>query len=156
GQLVLNIEPSRTVQRRQARHRSRGENRMRALKLSFAVLVCVAAVGCASQTPYRAGTLQQIRYGEVIDTKEIQVEGYSTRVGTWGGASVGRAVGYTKGGDRLIAGAIGGVAGAIAGEALEKKARAKDGFEITVRMDDGSTVAVIQEADAGTFEAGDR
>lgn len=130
---------------------------MRAYPLSLAALLCAAAAGCATtQTPQRAGTLQQIRYGEVVDTREVDVEGYSTRVGTWGGATVGRAVGITNGGDRLIAGAIGGVAGALAGEALEKKARTKDGYEITVRMDDGSTIAVIQEADAGTFEAGER
>jgi outer membrane lipoprotein SlyB len=132
----------------------------RSSSIACLLAVATAAAGCASQStfgpPSRANTAQ-VRYGEVVETRDIEIEGQATNIGRWGGASVGRAVGYTKGGDRFIAGAIGGVAGAIAGEAIERKVRTKDGQEITVRFeDDGSELLVLQEAeDDAVFAAGD-
>jgi outer membrane lipoprotein SlyB len=53
-------------------------------------------------------------------------------------------------------GAIGGaVLGGIAGQAVEQNATGKRGVEVTVKLDSGQMVAIMQEADE-TFRPGDR
>ena len=42
---------------------------------------------------------------------------------------------------------IGAVAGAIAGSAIEEGVTRKDALEITVKLDGGSMIAIVQEAD---------
>ena len=49
---------------------------------------------------------------------------------------------------------MGGVAGAVAGEAIEKKITTEDGLEITVRLDSSDTIAVVQAQDV-LFVPGD-
>ena len=62
----------------------------------------------------------------------------------------------SDGGDtRDVAQAVGGIAGAVAGEAIEKKITAEDGLEITVRLDNSNTIAVVQAHDE-LFVSGDR
>ncbi len=57
----------------------------------------------------------------------------------------------------ILAGAVlGSVAGGIAGQAAEQVGTRKNGVEITVRLDNGSLTAITQEADATTFNPGDR
>ncbi|HEY5624477.1 MAG TPA: hypothetical protein VIV14_12010 [Gammaproteobacteria bacterium] len=131
-------------------------------------MVIIAAVltsGCA--TPSSSGsvyprhdtrTAYNVEYGEVIATRVVEIEGETSFVGVWGGATVGRAAGgaLSGGGDtRRVAQAVGGVAGAVAGEALEKKITAEDGLEITVRLDSNDTIVVVQEHDV-VFLPGDR
>ena len=50
---------------------------------------------------------------------------------------------------------IGAVAGGLAGSAAEEAVTRKDAFEITVKLDGGGLIAVVQEADE-KFNAGDR
>ena len=47
------------------------------------------------------------------------------------------------------------IAGAAAGRALETAATRQQGIEITVRLDDGDTVAIVQSASVG-FSSGER
>ena len=48
-----------------------------------------------------------------------------------------------------------GVAGAVAGAAIERKVTAEEGLEITVRLDGDTTIAVVQAADV-RFVPGER
>jgi ABC-type enterobactin transport system permease subunit len=48
---------------------------------------------------------------------------------------------------RAVAAVLAGVAGGVAGNALEHKATSKDALEITVRLDSGEMRAIVQEAD---------
>jgi outer membrane lipoprotein SlyB len=48
------------------------------------------------------------------------------------------------------------VAGAVVGQAVEEVATRKRAQEITIRLDDGSTVSVTQESSTGLFMDGDR
>ncbi|MGB9643436.1 MAG: hypothetical protein ACPL3Q_09635, partial [Candidatus Ratteibacteria bacterium] len=51
---------------------------------------------------------------------------------------------------------IGGAAGAVAGGAIEKKLTTKVGLEITVKLEDGRTVAIVQEkTPEDNFKSGD-
>jgi outer membrane lipoprotein SlyB len=54
-----------------------------------------------------------------------------------------------------VARAVGGVAGAVAGQAIERKVTAEEGLEITVLLDSSETVAVVQARDV-EFASGDR
>ena len=54
------------------------------------------------------------------------------------------------------ASAGGAVAGAIVGQQVEKSLTKKLAQEITIEMDDGSTVVVVQEMKEPPFNAGDR
>lgn len=68
------------------------------------------------------------------------------------GGVLGNQVGGGRGRDiATIAGAVGGV---VAGNEIEKRVRSTKSYEITVRMDDGSS-RVIQEASTPTWRTGD-
>ncbi len=66
---------------------------------------------------------------------------------------MGRTISH--GGGHYIASAVGAVAGAVAGEQIEKNARRQKGFEILVELDKGGSIAVVQPADQ-TFAPGER
>jgi outer membrane lipoprotein SlyB len=59
------------------------------------------------------------------------------------------------GGGRAAATVLGAVGGGIAGNVIERNVTAQDGQEIVVRLDSGSTIAVVQGG-AREFEAGER
>jgi outer membrane lipoprotein SlyB len=98
-----------------------------------------------------------VEYGEVVSTRVVKIEGDASYISSWGGAEVGRAIGSTVDdrGTRRIARAVGGVAGAVAGQAIERKITAEDGIEITVELDSNSTVAIVQAQDVA-FSPGQR
>jgi outer membrane lipoprotein SlyB len=54
-----------------------------------------------------------------------------------------------------VAAVLGAVAGGVAGHFIEQGVTAKRGVEVTVKLDNGSMVAITQEADE-TFRPGDR
>ncbi len=51
---------------------------------------------------------------------------------------------------------MGAVAGAVVGQQVEKKLTEKRAQEVTISMDDGQTVVVVQEAREAGFVVGDR
>ena len=72
-----------------------------------------------------------------------------TGVGTAAGAVLGGIAGSNVGGGiGQVAGAIGGaILGGIIGQNVEKSANERQGVEITVLLDSGKYIAVVQEAD---------
>ena len=65
------------------------------------------------------------------------------------GSSVGGGTGRTL---AIIGGAL---LGAVAGNAVEEQVGKKDGLEITIRLDNGETRVIAQEADV-PFSVGQR
>lgn len=129
-----------------------------------AVIVAVAALaGCApglgggSYTRDEARREQNVRLGMVESVRPVQIEGTRSGVGPAAGAVVGGVAGSTVGGGRgsAVAAVIGAVAGGVAGQALEEGGTRKNGVEVTVKLDSGALVAIVQEADE-IFRAGDR
>lgn len=129
-----------------------------------AVLVLVAALaGCAQGLGGGAYTRdevrreQNVRMGTVESVRPVQIEGTRTGVGPAAGAVVGGIAGSTVGGGRGSAAAavLGAVAGGVAGQAVEQGTTRRAGVEITVKLDSGALVAIVQEADE-QFRAGDR
>jgi outer membrane lipoprotein SlyB len=133
--------------------RSRAMNQLNAVSL----LLCVALVGgCAEMgslggTKYgetdRAAATQSERNGTIARLENIQVDsqykmGVGTAVGAVAGGLLGAAVGDTG---ATVAGAVlGGAAGTYA----ESKFAKKDAQRITVNMQTGGQVTIVQPLDA--------
>ncbi|GGC99639.1 outer membrane lipoprotein [Halopseudomonas salina] len=134
------------------------------------VLICMLGSllvlsGCASsltgETYSRddARRPQVVRTGVVETVRPVQIEGSKTIIGPAAGAAIGGVAGSGVGGGRgaAIATVIGAVAGGMAGAAAEEGITRAQGVEITVREDDGSMRAYVQEASPEvTFRPGDR
>lgn len=123
----------------------------------------VFIAGCASSLSGNVYSRDQARQahtvheGTVILVREVQIEGTDSGFGTIGGAVMGAALGSTVGGGsgRIVATAAGGVGGALAGSAIEEGVTRQTGLEITVQLDNGEVLAVVQAADE-RFDEGDR
>lgn len=136
------------------------DKRMQAAVLVIAVAAlagCAQGLGGGSYTREEARREQNVRLGIVESVRPVQIEGTRSGVGPAAGAVVGGVAGSTVGGGRgsAIAAVIGAVAGGVAGQAVEEGTTRKNGVEVTVKLDSGALVAIVQEADE-TFRAGDR
>lgn len=133
-----------------------------AVLLALATLVLVA--GCA---PERSGDVyqrgealraQSVEFGTIESLRPVRIDGGQSGVGTVGGAVLGGIAGSTIGGGRgSTAGAVAGaILGGIVGSAVEKDVTKANGVEVTVRLDSGRMVAIVQEGSADEFRPGDR
>ena len=120
------------------------------------VLVLSAMLGaCASSNSgsvysrEEARKVQTVKTGVIESVRLVKLEGTRSPVGTVAGAAVGGVAGSSVGNGKgsAVAAVIGAVVGGIAGSAAEEGLTRKDGLEITVKLDSGSMVAVVQEAD---------
>jgi outer membrane lipoprotein SlyB len=104
-----------------------------------------------------ARKVQTVRMGVVESVRSVKLEGTKTPIGSVAGAAVGGVAGNSigKGDDNIIGAVIGAVVGGLAGAAIEEGITRKDAFEITVKLDNGTLIAVVQEADE-QFKAGDK
>ena len=128
-------------------------------------LACVAVVagcaypgmGSADYRRYEARGEQSVRFGVVESVRDVKIGTYDTGVGTATGAVLGGLAGSNVGrGNGEVAGALAGaVIGGIIGQNVEKSANERPGIEVTVLLDSGKYIAVVQEADE-PFRAGDR
>jgi len=120
--------------------------------LLFLLLITAGLVGCASNlsgdTYSRSDvrTAQQVEYGAIVHLRPVQIEGTKTPIGGGAGAVAGGIAGSTVGGGKgsAIMAVIGAVAGGMAGAAVEEGVTRSQGVEITVKLDSGRTVAVVQ------------
>ena len=137
---------------------------MRTFKLTLTLTFILSlTLGCASRTSSNVYSRDQAQMahhvdeGEIINVRPVEIEGSVSGLGTIAGANIGYAVGGTigEGSGREVAEALGMVGGALLGSAAEEAASHQRGLEITVQMDHGEIIAVVQAADEG-FQVGDR
>jgi outer membrane lipoprotein SlyB len=132
-----------------------------ALIVGFSLLIavsgCARGLGGGDYSRRDARQAYRVQYGAVVATRPVTIEGEYTNLGTVGGGAVGYSLGRVIGdGDSSrVAGAVGGVAGAVAGREVEKAATTEAGLEITLDMDRGDTLVIVQSSDVG-FRAGER
>ncbi|MHC6224385.1 outer membrane lipoprotein [Pseudomonas sp. X10] len=121
--------------------------------------------GCASNltgdsySRDEARRVQTVRMGTIEALRPVKIEGTKTPIGGGAGAIVGGVAGSAVGGGRgsIVAAVIGAVAGGLAGSAAEEGLTRTQGVEITVREDDGSTRAYVQQVqDNEIFRVGER
>jgi outer membrane lipoprotein SlyB len=89
----------------------------------------------------------------------VKIEGTKTPIGGAAGAVVGGVGGSAIGGGKgsIVAAVIGAVAGGLVGSAAEEGLTRTQGVEITVREDDGSMRAYVQEVQPNeVFRVGER
>lgn len=135
---------------------------MQMMRIIIAVTVVVILGGCTTSrsgsvyTHEQARRVQQVETGVVTGVRTVQIEG-ERGVGTLGGAAIGGIAGSSVGGGRgqAIMTVAGGILGGIIGAATEEGITRKDALQITVRLDSGRTVAIVQEADV-QFTVGDK
>ena len=118
---------------------------------------CAPGLGGSSYTREQARREQTVRMGVVESVREVKIEGTRSGVGPAAGAVAGGVAGSTIGGGRgsAVAAVLGAVVGGVAGQAAEQGVTGRRGVEVTVKLDNGSMVAITQEADE-TFRPGDR
>jgi outer membrane lipoprotein SlyB len=129
-----------------------------ALVIAVATLAgCAQGLGGGSYSREEARREQNVRLGMVESVRPVQIEGTRTIIGPAAGAVVGGVAGSTVGGGRGsdVATVLGAVIGGVAGQAAEQGVTRKNGVEVTVKLDSGALVAIVQEADE-IFRAGDR
>ena len=135
------------------------------LKVLVVVLACAVAVGCGPQQSSLSGStysrdsarqVQTFTEGEVVMVREVTIQGKAGAAGAVAGGVMGYAVGNLFGGGRgrTLARSAGTVGGAAAGGAAQKAATTEKGLEITVKLDSGQTITVVQAADR-VFRVGD-
>lgn len=136
---------------------------MRILKLLLVAFLAVFLAACASSNSgsvYKrddARKVQTVKTGVVESVRTVKLEGTKSPVGTVAGGAVGGIAGSSVGHGRgsAIGAVIGAVAGGIAGSAIEEGVTRKDALEITVKLDGGAMIAIVQEADE-EFRPGDK
>lgn len=116
-----------------------------------------------------AGAVQNVQEGTVVSTRVVKIDGRATNMGRLVGAGIGTAVGSVTvpyesetriyesepgvisidGTDNRAqnraAMAVGGAVGMVVGQEVEKMITAKKAQELTIALDQGETVVVVQE-----------
>jgi outer membrane lipoprotein SlyB len=84
--------------------------------------------------------------GVIVEVKEVDVPGKGSGIGAVAGGVGGAVVGHEIGDGSRAGTAVGAVVGAVAGHQIERQARMHKRYDITVRMNDGSTRALSDES----------
>lgn len=137
------------------------------LRLIVAALAVAATAGLGACASSSAGNVysrdearqaQVVKYGTVEAVQPVKIEGRAGYLGAATGAVLGGLAGSTVGGGtgQKAAAVAGAVAGGVAGQAGERLMTKADGLEITVRLENGNVMAVVQEQSEQQFQVGQR
>lgn len=129
---------------------------------SLLFLGIATVAGCATHkgpntfNRSEVGAKQTVSAGTVTGVRDVTITTDGSNVGTAIGAVLGGLAGSTVGGGRGQTAAT--VGGAAAGAAVGNAASSSTtpGVEVTVQLDDGRTVAVVQAGTSNEFRTGDR
>ena len=121
---------------------------------------CAPKVGGNDYNASGAQSSYKVQYGTVESVRTVSINNDSdgkTAIGAVGGGVVGGILGNMIGGGRgrTLATAVGVGAGALAGAAASGAVGNQTGVEVTVRLDNGGVIAVVQGADI-SFTPGQR
>lgn len=116
-----------------------------------------ATRGTSAKNSSNSAPARCVNCGQIELVREIVTRGQGSGLGAVGGAVVGGAVGNQVGAGRgrdlaTVAGAVGG---AVAGNEIEKRSKSTKSYEITVRLNDGSS-RVVSETNPPMWRPGDR
>lgn len=141
-------------------------NKMTAILAS--ALLGLTVAGCAgpnlsgeSYSRHEVRRVQTVDYGIVESARLVVIEGrHDGVVGTGAGAVIGGIAGRQVGGGsgKDIMTVVGAVAGGVAGQRIEQGMTRKQGQEVTVRLETGELISVVQEVNAQgpVLQPGDR
>ncbi len=131
--------------------------------LSVVLTMALALVACASSSPdvIKRGDAQQmaqVQDGVVLSVRPVVVDGSQSGIGAGVGGVVGAIGGYSGSGvarEGQILGVLAGVAGAAAGNAIERMSTREDAVEILVQLKGGDRRAIVQAKGTEVLAAGD-
>ncbi len=129
------------------------------LALTLPVFGGCAQVGGSDYRTTGAQQAYQVEFGTVVSTRPVKINdgGVDTAVGAVGGGVIGGVVGNMIGaGQGNTLATIGGaLLGALAGGGAGRAVGTQDGVEVTVTMDSGKNMVIVQGADL-VFASGQR
>lgn len=133
------------------------------LKLACSAAVVLALAACASSSPdvIQRGDAQrmaQVQDGVVLSVRNVVVDGSQTGAGAAVGGVVGAIGGYSGSNvprEAQVLGVLAGVAGAAAGNAIERFSTKEDAVEILVQLKGGDRRAIVQAKGNEQLVAGD-
>jgi outer membrane lipoprotein SlyB len=108
--------------------------------------------------PARVATVATCAECGVIESvREVDAKGKGSGLGAVGGGVVGGLLGNQVGAGRGkdVMTVVGAVGGALAGNEVEKRVKTTKSYEVSVRLNDGTT-RVISEAGQPTWHVGDK
>lgn len=135
------------------------QSRWLLLALAAALLGgCASGLGGGTYERGEARRTMEVEMATVESVRYVRLEGTKSPVGTVAGAAVGGIAGSGVGGGsgRSIAMVLGAVAGGMAGSAIEEGVTRERGVEVTVQLDSGRLIAVVQEDQGENFAPGER
>ena len=132
-------------------------------QISLLLAISLALGACASSSPdviKRGDTqrLSQVEDAVVLSVRSVTVDGSQSGTGAAVGGVVGAIGGYSGSGvqrEAQVLGVLAGVAGAAAGNAIERFATREEANEILVRLKNGENRAIVQAKGAEKLEPGD-
>jgi outer membrane lipoprotein SlyB len=133
------------------------------MKLAGTVALAAALGACASSSPdviSRGDTqrMAQVQDGVVLSVRTVVVDGSQSGIGAGVGGVVGAIGGYAGSGvprEAQVLGVLAGVAGAAAGNAIERFSTKEDAVEILVQLKGGERRAIVQAKGSEQLVAGD-
>ena len=133
------------------------------LKLSLTVVVVAALGACASSSPdvIQRGDAQrmaQVQDGVVLTVRNVVVDGSQSGIGAGVGGVVGAIGGYSASGvqrEAQVLGVLAGVAGAAAGNVIERFSTKEEAVEVLVQLKGGDRRAIVQAKGAEVLAPGD-
>lgn len=133
------------------------------LKLSLTVVVVAALGACASSSPdvIQRGDAQrmaQVQDGVVLTVRNVVVDGSQSGIGAGVGGVVGAIGGYGASGvqrEAQVLGVLAGVAGAAAGNVIERFSTKEEAVEVLVQLKGGDRRAIVQAKGAEVLAPGD-
>ncbi len=132
-------------------------------RLAIALTVVAFLGACASSSPDvikrgDAQRLAQVEDGVVLSIRPVVVDGSQSGIGGAVGGVVGAIGGYGGSGvqrEAQVLGVLASVAGAAAGNAIERMSTREDAYEILVQLKGGERRAVVQAKGTEVLVAGD-
>jgi outer membrane lipoprotein SlyB len=133
------------------------------IRLVLVVSIAALLGACASSSPdvIERGDAQRMAKVEnavVLSVRSVTVDGSQSGIGGAVGGVVGAIGGYGGSGvqrEAQVLGVLAGVAGAAAGNAIERFSTREEALEILVQLRGGENRAIVQAKGAERFQPGD-
>ena len=110
---------------------------------------CTNAPASNTYTTAQAGSLQEVQYGTIVSVRNVMIKEDSAETGKLAGGVIGGVAGSDLGlgKGQIVGGVAGAVIGSTVGMVVDSTVQAKPGVELTIKLEDGKTVALAQLAD---------
>lgn len=125
------------------------------LTLISIIAAGLSVAGCSSNispntyTGNEVGVVSRVVSGVIVSMRPVTIDNESG-IGTLAGATAGGAAGTLIGDNTAtnVAGAVGGVVvGGVVGHVVDKSINTHQGYEYIIKLDNGSTISVVQDKD---------